>query len=82
MGLLTQQDPIGIAGGLNKVLRGTAVAHIGFGDLRSMLAALGFDERIKGREAALNLQPDCSKAKAYQVKQVRQIIIEHKAGER
>ena len=41
---------------------------------------LGFEERIKGshhiftlegRQAALNLQPDGSKAKAYQVKQVR-----------
>ena len=49
--------------------------------------ALGFEERIKGShhiftlegpEAALNLQPWGSKAKAYQVRQVRQIIIEHR----
>lgn len=56
-------------------------------DLRNLLLALDFEERIKGshhiftlegRQAALNIQPDGSKAKAYQVKQVRQIIIEHK----
>ncbi|HUP20043.1 MAG TPA: type II toxin-antitoxin system HicA family toxin [Gemmatimonadota bacterium] len=72
---------------LEKVLLGTSDANIRFGDLRSMLTALGFEERIKGghhiftlkgREAALNVQPDGSKAKAYQVKQIRQIIIEHK----
>ena len=49
--------------------------------------ALGFEERVKGshhiftlegREAALNLQPDGSKAKAYQVRQARRIIIEQR----
>jgi len=72
---------------LAKVLQGTSDANIRFGDLRALLAALGFEERIKGshhifnieeREAALNLQPKGSKAKAYQVRQVRQIIIEHR----
>lgn len=72
---------------LEKVLRGGSDASIRFADLRNLLLALGFEERIKGshhifnlegRQAALNIQPDGSKAKAYQVKQVRQIIIEHK----
>ncbi len=72
---------------LAKVLQGTSDANIRFGDLRALLAALGFEERIKGshhifniegREAALNLQPKGSRAKAYQVRQVRQIIIEHR----
>lgn len=72
---------------LAKVLRGTSDANIRFGHLRTLLAALGFEERIKGshhiftlegREAALNLQPDGSKAKAYQVRRVRHIIIEHR----
>lgn len=58
-----------------------------FGDLRALLAALDFEERIKGshhiftlegREAALNLQSVGPKANAYQVRQVRQIIIEHR----
>jgi len=71
---------------LAKVLRGASDANIRFGDLRNLLAVLGFEERIKGshhiftlegREAALNLQPVGSKAKAYQVRRVRQIIIEH-----
>ena len=72
---------------LAKVLQGTSDSSIRFGDLRNLLVALGFTERIKGShhiftlegtEGALNLQPDGSKAKAYQVKQVRQIIIEHR----
>jgi hypothetical protein len=72
---------------LEKVLRGTSDANIRFSELRTLLAALGFEERIKGshhiftlegHQAALNLQPDGSKAKAYQVRDVRRIIIEHK----
>ena len=72
---------------LEKVLRGTSDANIRFDDLRSLLLALGFEERIKGshhiftlegKEAALNLQPNASKAKAYQVKQVRRIIIDRR----
>lgn len=72
---------------LAKVLRGASDANIPFGDLRTLLLALGFEERVKGshhiftlegHEAALNLQPDGSKAKAYQVRQVRRIIIEHR----
>ena len=71
---------------LEKVLRGTSDANIRFSDLRTLLASLGFEERIKGshhifslegQEAALNLQPEGAKAKAYQVRQVRRIIIEH-----
>jgi len=71
---------------LERVLSGTSDANIRFADLRSLLNALGFLERIKGshhifsREGVdeiVNLQPDGSKAKAYQVKQVREIIIEH-----
>lgn len=72
---------------LEKVLRGGSDANIRFADLRDLLLTLGFEERIKGshhiltlegRQAALNLQPDGSKAKAYQVRQVRRIITEHK----
>ncbi len=54
-----------------------------FGDLRALLSHLGFSERVRGdhhiftREGLaeiLNLQPRGSKAKAYQVKQVRAVI--------
>ena len=60
---------------------------IRFSDLTTLLTSLGFEERVKGshhiftlegRQAALNLQPDGPKAKAYQVRQVRRIITEHK----
>lgn len=72
---------------LEKVLRGTTDANIRFEDLRSLLAVLGFEERIRGshhiftlegKEAALNLQPNGSQAKAYQVRQVRRIIIDQR----
>jgi virulence-associated protein VapD len=75
---------------LEKVLDGLADRNISFRDLRGLLKSLGFDERIKGdhyiftREdvaEVLNLQPKGSKAKAYQVKQVREIILEYRFGE-
>jgi predicted RNA binding protein YcfA (HicA-like mRNA interferase family) len=56
-----------------------------------LLRHLGFDERIRGShhiftnedvEEILNLQPIDAKAKAYQVKQVRGIVLRYKlAGE-
>ncbi len=65
---------------LEQVLSGKADANIDFGDLRQLLKRLGFAERGKGShhiftkesvEEILNLQPNGSKAKPYQVKQVR-----------
>lgn len=77
---------------LLKVLRGTSDANIAFGDLCLLLRHLGFDERIRGShhiftkegvEEILNLQPKRGKAKAYQVKQVRNVILRYKlAGEK
>jgi hypothetical protein len=70
---------------LEKVLSGASDTNIGFADLRNLLAALGFEERIKGghhiftlegERAAINIQSDGSKEKPYQVKQVRRIIIQ------
>jgi hypothetical protein len=72
---------------LAQVLRGTSDANIAFKDLCSLLSSLGFSERIRGDhfifteegvEEILNLQPIGSKAKAYQVKQVRTVILKHK----
>jgi hypothetical protein len=69
---------------IDKILRGTSDANISFDDLRGLLIRLGFDERIRGShhvyrkdgiEEKLNLQQDDSKAKPYQVRQVRFIII-------
>lgn len=69
-----------------KVLSGKSDANIGFDDLRSFLLHLGFVERIKGSHHSYringiaekpNLQRDGSKAKSYQVRQIRQIIKEY-----
>ena len=76
---------------LLQVLHGNADSNIRFEDLRSLLIALGFAERIKGShhiytksEVAeiLNLRPRGSFAKPYQVKQVRNVIVRYKLGER
>jgi hypothetical protein len=69
---------------LDRVLRGTADANIGFEDLCSLLRRLGFAERIRGSHhiftrdgvvEILNLQPKAGKAKPYQVRQVRSVIV-------
>lgn len=69
------------------ILRGTSDANIPFEGLRSLLQWLGFRERIRGGHhiftrdgipEILNLQPKGSSAKAYQVKQVRNVIVTHK----
>ncbi len=71
---------------LERVLKGTSDANIRFADLRTVLTTLGFQERLKGShhifsregvEEILNLQPIGSKAKAYQVKQVRAVILKY-----
>jgi len=75
---------------IDKILRGTSDANIPFDDLRGLLIRLGFDERIRGShhvyrkdgiEEKLNLQQDDSKAKPYQVRQVRFIIIKYHLGD-
>ena len=69
---------------LDRVLRGDADANIRFDELRRLLDRLGFAERIKGDHhifsrddvaEILNLQPRNGQAKAYQVKQVREMIV-------
>ncbi len=74
-----------------QILRGMSDANIAFIDLVSLLKYLGFDMRIKGshhifRKAGiiekLNLQKEGNKAKPYQVRQVRDIILKYKLGDR
>jgi predicted RNA binding protein YcfA (HicA-like mRNA interferase family) len=69
---------------LLKILRGGSDQNISFDGLCNLLENLGFDMRIKGshhiftREGVLeivNLQPKKGKAKPYQVKQVRKLIV-------
>lgn len=75
---------------LRRVLEGRSDANIGFQDLRGLLLHLGFEERTKGShhifrradvENRINLQQEGSKAKPYQVRQVRAVIIRYKLGE-
>ena len=72
---------------LDAILRGSSDANINFGDLCSLLRRLDFEERIKGShhiftrqdiEEILNLQPKRGKAKPYQVKQVRGVILKYR----
>jgi hypothetical protein len=73
---------------LNRVLGGLADRNIRFQDLTRLLNDLGFSVRIKGDhhicyregiEEIINLKPlKDGKAKAYQVKQVRVIILKYK----
>jgi hypothetical protein len=75
---------------LKSVLAGTSDTNVCFQDLCNLLKRLGFAERIRGDhfiftrpdiEEILNLQPVNSKAKPYQVKQVRGVILRYKLGE-
>lgn len=73
---------------LDKVLTGLSDKNIRFSELRNLILSLGFDERIKGDHhiftkagvvEIINLQPlKDGRAKAYQVKQVRSIILRYK----
>ena len=74
---------------LQTVLGGAADANIAFKDLCSLLKRLDFAERVRGDhfmftrpdiEEILNLQPVGSKAKAYQIRQVRGVILKYKLG--
>ena len=61
-------------------------ANVPFDSLCVLLKRLGFDERIRGDhhiftmegvEEILNLQPRNGKGKPYQVKQVRDVILQY-----
>jgi predicted RNA binding protein YcfA (HicA-like mRNA interferase family) len=72
-----------------QILSGRSDANLDFNDLCRLLNKFGFDERIKGShhiftrndvEEIINIQPIGSKAKAYQVRQVRNLILKYKLG--
>lgn len=74
---------------LLSILSGTRDNAISFDDLQKVLSKLGFDCRIKGDhfvytrsdiEEIINIQPKGNKAKAYQVKQIRGIILKYQLG--
>lgn len=74
---------------LASILSGTKDSNILFVDLQSVLERLGFQCRIKGDhfiytkdgiEEIINIQPNGNKAKPYQVKQVRNLILRYRLG--
>lgn len=71
------------------LLSGTKDKGILFADLRTVLDRLGFQCRIKGDhfiytkdgvEEIINIQPIGNRAKPYQVKQVRNLILKYQLG--
>jgi predicted RNA binding protein YcfA (HicA-like mRNA interferase family) len=76
---------------LFKVLRGTSDANISFNDMCGLVKRFGFEERTRGShhvfrkegiEEKINLQRDDDKAKPYQVRQVRALILKYKLGDK
>ena len=71
---------------IEKILIGKSDQNININELINLLLNLGFEQRIKGShhifykegiEEIINIQPKGNKAKAYQVKQIRNIIINY-----
>lgn len=74
---------------LFSILSGTQDKNILFADLQSVLDRMGFQCRIRGDhfiytmdgvEEIINIQPAGKQAKPYQVKQIRQIILNYQLG--
>lgn len=72
---------------LQMLMSGMHDKNIKFADLQKLLEALGFQCRIKGDhfiywksgvDEIINIQPDGNKAKPYQVRQLRNIILKYK----
>ena len=72
-----------------RVLSGESDANIAFGDLCYLLERLGFKKHVSGghhnfrREGVreiVTIQPQGGKAKRYQVRQVREIILQYDLG--
>ena len=75
---------------IEHILSGRSDANISFADLCHLMVRLGFAMRTSGShhlfrmpgvEERLNLQKDGNKAKPYQVKQVRNVILKYRLGE-
>jgi hypothetical protein len=69
------------------VLSGQSDGNIGFNELCNLLARYGFEQRVRGSHHVfhktgvneiINLQPKGANAKAYQVKQVRDLMVKYR----
>ncbi len=79
--LVAQQDKL-----VERILHGASDANIGFEELCQLLRRLGFDERTRGShhvfrkqdvQELINLQRVGNKAKVYQVRQVRAVLLKY-----
>ena len=73
-----------------KILSGRQDANILFSEAVTLMKSLGFTLRIKGShhifskkgvDEIINIQPDGSKAKVYQIRQIRNLIIDYQLEE-
>jgi predicted RNA binding protein YcfA (HicA-like mRNA interferase family) len=71
---------------IEKILRGTSDANLAFDDIRGLLLHTGFEERIRGShhiyrkegvEEKINIQRAGNKAKPYQVRQIRNVLLKY-----
>lgn len=71
----------------NEIMCGSKDKNIKFTELQKLLFFLGFQFRVKGDhfiyfrdgvEEIINIQPTGNKAKPYQVKQIRNLILKYK----
>jgi hypothetical protein len=69
------------------VLSGQSDGNIGFNELCNLLVRYGFEQRVRGSHHVfhktgvneiINLQPKGANAKAYQVKQVRDLMVKYR----
>jgi len=74
---------------VQRILSGRQDKSIPFSEAVSLMQRLGFSMRIKGShhifsqegiDEIINLQPDGSKAKAYQVRQIRNLLVKYQLG--
>jgi len=72
-----------------RILQARSDANVDFDEMRQLLGWLGFEERIRGSRhifrrsgvrELINLQREGNKAKVYQVRQVRQVILRYGLG--
>ncbi len=73
-----------------RILQARSDANIDFDELRQLLGWLGFEERNRGSHyifrrsgvrELINLQREGNKARVYQVRQVRQVILRYGLGD-
>ncbi|QNM05410.1 type II toxin-antitoxin system HicA family toxin [Qiania dongpingensis] len=71
---------------IHSIMSGVQDKNIKFADLQKILDIMGFQCRAKGDhfiywkegvDEIINIQPDGNKAKPYQIKQIRNIILKY-----